>query len=282
MYVNSFKHKAYPTIIPTATDDDATLERKWREWVEHESFKRLAHHIFIHDTQASVLRSTNPLISHMELDLPTPFSRKLWDAKTAAQRRSIYLQEVPKRLLPVPSLAASLQNIPNLSHFPRHGDFRIAALASVHGISTMIAHGKQACHEPSGEWSALVMKIWQQELLQVLEQFEIVAVEPVQRLIPAVPLICQTVSLSLYLPLGILETFSGKDGEKRSFDVYQSFIQRISAGNLRQASWHAGQVLGIARSMPLGSLTDFCATCLYFSALALWSLGAILSSNSPA
>jgi hypothetical protein len=35
-----FKHEAYPTIIPTATDDDPTLERKWREWVEHESFKR--------------------------------------------------------------------------------------------------------------------------------------------------------------------------------------------------------------------------------------------------
>jgi hypothetical protein len=218
----------------------------------------------------------------MELDLPMPFSRKLWDAKTAAQWRSIYLQEVPKRISPVPSLATSLQNISNLSHFPRHGDFRIAALAGVHGISTMIAHCNQTRHGPSGEWSALVMKLWQQELLQVLEQFEIVAVEPLQRVIPAIPLIYQTVSLSLYLPLGILEAFSGKDDEKRSSDVYQSFIQRISAANLRQASWHAGQVLCIAKSMPLGSLTDFCATCLYFSALAVWSLGPILSSNSPA
>jgi hypothetical protein len=73
------------------------------------------------------------------------------------------------------------------------------------------------------------MKIWQPELLQVLEQFEIVAVGPLQRPIPAIPLIYQTISLSLYLPLGILETFSGKDGEKQSSDVYQSSIQRISA-----------------------------------------------------
>lgn len=123
------------------------------------------------------------------------------------------------------------------------------------------------------------MRIWQQELLQCLEQFEIVAVEPFQHLMPAIPLIYQAVSLSVYLPLGVLETFSGKDGEKPSSDVYHSFIQRISAANLRQASWH-GQVLRIARSMPVGSLTDFCATCLYFSALALWSLSAVLSSNS--
>ncbi|KAJ5372052.1 C6 and C2H2 transcription factor [Penicillium concentricum] len=277
-----FKYEAYSTIIPTVTDDDATLERKWREWVEHESFKRLAHHMFIHDAQASILRSINPLMSHMELDLPIPFSRKLWDAKTAAQWRSVYLQEVQKTISPMPSLATTLQNISCLSRFPRHGDFPLAALASVHGISTMIANCNQTRHGPSGQWSAMVMNLWQQELLQVLEQFEIVAVEPLQRLVPAIRLIYQTVSLSLYLPLGILETFSGKDGEKRSSDIYKSFIQPISAANMRQASWHAGQVLRIARSIPPGSLTDFCATCLYFSALALWSLSTIFSSNGLA
>ncbi|QQK41299.1 C6 and C2H2 transcription factor [Penicillium digitatum] len=274
-----FKHEAYPTIIPTPTDDDATLERKWREWVEHESFKRLVHHMFIHDAQASVMRSINSLISHMELDLPMPFSRKIWDAKTAAQWRSVYLQEVPKKTSPIPSLATSLQNISSLSRFPRHGDFRLAALAIVHGMSTMVSDCNQPRHGLSGQWSALVLNLWQQELLQVLEQFEIVAVEPLQRLTPAIPLIYQTVSLSLYLPLGILETFSGKDGEKRSSEIYQLFIRRISASNLRQASWHAGQVLRIARSMPSGSLTGFCATCVYFSALALWSLSTIISSS---
>ncbi|KGO71709.1 hypothetical protein PITC_027220 [Penicillium italicum] len=238
--------------------------------------------MFIHDAQASILRSINPLISHMELDLPMPFSRKLWDAKTAAQWRSIYFQEVPKTTSPMPSLASSLQNISSLSRFPRHGDFRLAALVCVHGISTMIADCNQTRVGLSGQWSALVMKLWQQELLQGLEQFEIVAAEPLQHLAPAIPLIYQTISLSLYLPLGILETFSGKDGEKRSSDVYQSFIQRISAENLRQASWHAGQVLRIARSMPPESLTDFSATCVYFSALALWSLSTIFSSNDLA
>jgi hypothetical protein len=123
------------------------------------------------------------------------------------------------------------------------------------------------------------MKLWQQELQQVLEKFEIVAVEPLRQSLPAIPLIYQTALLSLYLPLGILETFTGKDGEARSVDIYQSYIQHISPENLRQACWHAGQVLRLARSMPPGSLTAFCATCLYFAALALWSLSTMFSLN---
>ncbi|KAJ5653307.1 C6 and C2H2 transcription factor [Penicillium lividum] len=265
-----FKCESYPMIAPTMTDDEATLDRKWRQWVDQESLKRLAHHIFIHDVQASVLRSTNPLMSHIELDLSIPFSRKLWDAKTAAQWKSIYLQEVPKTMSAIPSLATTLQDISDLSRFPHHGDFRLAALAT---------DCNQIRRSPSGQWSTLAMKLWQQELQQALEKFEIVAVEPLQQSIPAIPLIYQTVSLSLYLPLGILETFTGKDGEARSVDIYQSYIRHISPENLRKASWHAGQVLRIARSMPPGSLTAFCATCLYFAALALWSLSTMFSLN---
>lgn len=240
-------------------------------------YHRLAHHMFIHDVQASVLRSTNPLMSYVELDLPLPFSRKLWDARTAAQWRSIYLQEVPKTSLSTPSLATSLQDISSLSRLPRHTDFQLAALASIHGISTMITDCGNTRRGPCGQWSALVMKVWQQELQQVLEQFDIIAVEPLHCMIPAIPLIYQTVSLSLYIPLGVLETFSGKEGEKRSSNIYKSFIQHISTANLRQASWHAGQVLRIARSMPPGSLTAFCAICLYYAALALWSFGTVFS-----
>jgi len=218
-------------------------------------------------------------MSHDELDLSIPFSRKLWDAKTAAQWKVIYLQEVPKTMPAIPSLATTLQDISDLSRFPRHGDLRLAALANLHGILTMVADCNKPRRSPSGQWSTLVMKLWQHELQQFLEKFEIVAVKPLQQSIPAIPLIYQTASLSLHLPLGILETFTGKDGEARSVDTYQSYIQQISPENLRKASWHAGQVLRIARCMPFGSLTAFCATCLYFAALALWSLSTVFSLN---
>lgn len=35
-----FKHEVYPIIAPSIADDKSTVDRKWRTWVEHESFKR--------------------------------------------------------------------------------------------------------------------------------------------------------------------------------------------------------------------------------------------------
>lgn len=238
---------------------------------------RLAHHIFIHDSQSSALRSTSPLISYTEFDLSLPFSRKLWDAKTAPQWKAIYLQEVPEISSSIMSLATLLQDISSLSHIERHADFELAALASIHGISNMISDCNRIFRGSSRQWSTVVANLWQQELGQLLEQFEFLAVEPSKNSTPAIPLIYQTVSLSLYLPLGVLESFSGKDGPARSSAMYESFIQHISPAHLRKASWHAGQVLRLAKSMPSGSLIASRGTCVYFSALALWSLGTVFS-----
>jgi hypothetical protein len=238
---------------------------------------RLAHYVFIHDAQASTLRSTTPLISHTEFDLPLPFSRKLWDAKTAAEWKTIYIQEVPQSPVTSVSLSTILQDITTLGCIPRHADFQLAALATIHGISNMIADCNRILRESARQWSIAIANLWQQELVQLLEQFQFLAVDPLKDSLPAMSLIFQTVSLSLYLPLGVLETFSGKDGEERSSAIYESLIQHISPTHLRKASWHAGQVLRIARSMPTGSLVASRAACVYFSALALWSLATVFS-----
>lgn len=243
---------------------------------------RLAHYVFIHDAQASAFRSTIPLISHTEFDLPLPFSRKLWNAKTAAEWKAVYIQEVPQRSSSSVSLANILQDITTLSSISRHADFQLAALATVNAISKMIADCNRILRDSARQWSTTVANLWQQELVQLLEQFQLLAVEPLNDSLPVMSLIFQTVSLSLYLPLGVLETFSGKDGEERSSAIYESLIQRISPTNLRKASWHAGQVLRIARSMPPGSLVASRAACVYFSALALWSLATVFSRKGMA
>lgn len=36
----AFNKSFYKRIIPSSDDDDATLEGKWRQWVEQESYKR--------------------------------------------------------------------------------------------------------------------------------------------------------------------------------------------------------------------------------------------------
>ncbi|KAJ5682429.1 C6 and C2H2 transcription factor RegA-like [Penicillium macrosclerotiorum] len=170
-----------------------------------------------------------------------------------------------------------MQDITTLGRIPRYADFQLAALATIHGISNMIADCNRILRGSTGQWTTVVTNLWQQELVQLLEQFQFLAVEPLWNSVPAISLIYQTVSLSLSLPLGVLETFSGKDGEERSSTIYESFIQHISPAHLRKASWHAGQILRIAKSLPPGSLIVFRAACVYYSALALWSLATVFS-----
>lgn len=143
----------------------------------------------------------------------------------------------------------------------------------------MITDCNQPLRGPSGQWREVVMKIWQQELQKVLEEFDIFAVEPLQEKTPAIALIYRMVSLSLYMPPEATKIFAGRDGQKRSTDTYQSVLQHISPANLRRAGWHAGQVLRIARSMPTSSFSTFCTTCLYLAALTSWTLSTLLSTR---
>jgi hypothetical protein len=252
---------------------------------------RLVYHLFVHVVQSSLRLSTQALISYGELELPFPCSRKLWEAKSATEWGYIYLQEFSHTPGSFPSLSNALRDTSTLGQVPRQIDFPLAAFISVHGMSVMVADYNRTRHSLRRPWTGLIFQSWQRELEQELDQFGIAVVETLNLSVPAVSLIHQSVCLSLYMPLGFLETYAGKQGDKRSTDVYEAFIQHINSTHLRQAAWHAGQIVRIAKAIPPSLLTDFCATCLYFAALALWtystvsaregSLAQELKSDSP-
>ncbi|KAE8375693.1 hypothetical protein BDV26DRAFT_283262 [Aspergillus bertholletiae] len=275
------RSEGYRTIIPMVVDDEETLTQKWHHWVESESHKRVVYHLFIHDVQSSFRLSTHALLSYGDLELPFPCSRKLWNAKTASEWGYIYLQEFPHAPATFPSLAGVLRDPSTLGLLPRQIDFPLAAFISVHGMSLMVADCNRTRHSLHRPWTGLLFQSWQRELEQELDQFNIAIVEPLHESVPAVSLIHQAACLSLYLPLGTLERYAGKEGEKRSADVYEVFIQHINANHLRQAAWHAGQILRIARCITPGRLTGFCATCLYFAALALWTYSTVTGLEGP-
>ncbi|OJJ85014.1 uncharacterized protein ASPGLDRAFT_73735 [Aspergillus glaucus CBS 516.65] len=262
-----FKGEAYSAVRPEEGDHSETLERKWHEWAEAESYKRLVYHMFIHNIQAYVSLSINPLISYVELDLPLPCHRKCWDAKSAAEWKSSYFENIRNTPEPLPSLSRSLQDMSTLSQTRSQLDFALTGFLSVHGIFTILR--------------GLVFQSWQHELQQILEELEMVIVEPLQSHVPELSLIYQAVSLSLYIPLGELEIFAGKDGLERSNDIHDEFIKHISPANLWQAIWHAGQVYHIVKLIPSRAVTGFYATCLYFAALALWMYSTVSTIRSP-
>ncbi|KAB8269737.1 hypothetical protein BDV30DRAFT_229551 [Aspergillus minisclerotigenes] len=274
------RSEGYPIISPSVVDDEETLNQKWHHWVESESHKRVVYHLFLHDVQSSFRLSTHALLSYGDLELPFPCSRKLWNAKSAAEWGYIYVQEFPHAVEAIPSLAGVLRDPSTLGLLPCQVDFPLAAFISVHGMSLMVADCNRTRHSLQRPWTGLLFQSWQRELEQELDQFNIAIVEPLHGSVPAVSLIHQAACLSLYLPLGKLERYAGKEGEKRSADVYELFIQHINPSHLRQAAWHAGQILRIARCIPPGLLTGFCATCLYFAALALWTYSTVTAPEA--
>ncbi|KAB8261866.1 hypothetical protein BDV32DRAFT_148188 [Aspergillus pseudonomiae] len=273
------RSEGYPILTPSVVDDEEMLNQKWHHWVESESYKRVVYHLFIHDVQSSFRLSTHALLSYGDLELPFPCSRRLWNAKTASEWGYVYLQEFPQIPDAFPSLAGVLRDPSTLGLLPRQIDFPLAAFISVHGMSLMVADCNRTRHSLHRPWTGLLFQSWQRELEQELDQFNIAIVEPLHESVPAVSLIHQAVCLSLYLPLGTLERYAGKEGEKRSVDVYEAFIQHVNPNHLRQAAWHAGQILRIARCIAPGLLTGFCATCLYFAALALWTYSTVTAPD---
>ncbi|RHZ51317.1 hypothetical protein CDV55_102435 [Aspergillus turcosus] len=270
-----FKKEKYSALMPPSTDDEETLNSHWRRWAESESFNRLIHHIFIHDSQASFLLSTNPLLSNAELTLPLPSSRNLWDARTAAEWKSLCLKEDFQSADSPLSLADILQGPPLLWQIPLQSDASLTALVYIHGISKMVADCNRNRYERCGAWSNPLFQLWQRELQDILERFGIEVLGTLRTQNSIMALIHQAISLSVYIPLGALEVLAGKDGEESAAHVRQTIVRSISPSHFRQAIWHAGQVLRISKTMASGSLIRFCATCLYFAALALWTYGTL-------
>ncbi|KAK3388990.1 hypothetical protein B0T20DRAFT_511002 [Sordaria brevicollis] len=92
-----------PSVLPQQSDSPEVLERKWRTFVNRESYKRLAIHMFIHDVQTSLTLQTMPLLSFTELCFSLPSSRDLWKAPTAKAWRDLnFMKRKPPADRPMP------------------------------------------------------------------------------------------------------------------------------------------------------------------------------------
>ncbi|KAL4992698.1 hypothetical protein BDW68DRAFT_193083 [Aspergillus falconensis] len=281
-----FRRSLYAPIIPSLEDTPSTLERKWRDWAEQESFKRLVHHLFLHDAQSSLMLNINPLISYADLELPLPMIRALWDANSAAEWRDIYIATSapgpsPERL---PSLVDTLRD---MSTYQGRIDHQLSAAVILHGLSALINEYhrlKFIAHGNSKHWNALVINSRQQELEQVLQHFRMISVDTSPTamsgpsLSPEISLLHEVISMFLFMSLEDLQLFAGKEDRNEARRVYNSALEWIGSVDSRKAIWHAGQAIRAARAMSMakeGSLTGFLAIGVYYASLAFWSYGVV-------
>ncbi|KAJ5094980.1 hypothetical protein N7532_007271 [Penicillium argentinense] len=275
-----FRRSVYPTIVLMAEDVGDALERKWYDWIEQESFKRLVYHVFLHDAQSAVTLNVNPLISYADLELPLPAARHLWEAKSAVEWKELYHAITPER---VPSLADLLRDMSQLSLAQDRIGTQMAALSLLHGLAGLINEYhrlKFISSSNSKHWHALVTNSRQQELDQALQHFRMVCSELRHQCRPEIILVCEVVSMLLHMSLEELQLFAGKEDKQEARRVYHSALEWITSSDSRRAIWHAGQIVRAARQMAPGSLTGFLAIGVYYASLAFWSYGVVSKAKN--
>ena len=278
-----FRRSKLHSTVPHASDDGEVLETKWLNWVEAESFKKLAFHLFINDAQVSMSLLVPPLISYAELSLELPESRALWLSKNAHDWKNLYMAKSSGERLPY--LAQCIYDITPLSKSQGHVDLQLSILIILYGIWTLIWEYRQlnsvgklqsADHRRSG---GLMPSSWHQELCQILYDFRMHASELENGMKPEAVLIQERSLMNLHVSFEDVQLFAGKEGEEEARRVYPLLRQWAETRESRQAVWHAGQVLRAAIECHPRQLRDFSAIALYHASLAFWAY-AVVSTPS--
>ncbi|RYP00598.1 hypothetical protein DL764_006472 [Monosporascus ibericus] len=261
---------------PVLQDTGNVLHRKWLEWVEQESIKRLVFHAFIYDAQVSMAMLTNPIISYSELAIPLPESRDLWMAEDAEKWKTLYLNR-PRSQNRQLSLLDFLQQPTEL---PESYDVHFCSLIILYGIWGMIWQHVQLAStlKRSGQINAFTA-FRHQELLQTLHNFRINIYGCQYPPCPETSLVLELLHMYLHIDIGEMQLFAGKEDIEDARRVLPSLQQWVDSPDSRHAVWHAGQALRAAKAFPPKQLCRFYAIAVYHAGLTLWVYGIISQSK---
>ncbi|OMP82922.1 hypothetical protein BK809_0001113 [Diplodia seriata] len=276
-----FNKSFYKRIVPLPSDDDATLEGKWRQWVEQESYKRLVYHLFEHDIEVAFTMSRNPLTSYAEFSVPFPAERDIWLAPSPSAWRAIHLS---KARAPDPiynSLKDMLMQPDRLNTLSGDADFTMSISIFVHGVGAMVwDYRKQASiTQDSPSHDDATTQLWLQSRRQDLYHLlQTTQTDHHKRASPAIlTLLSEFLQMYLHVSLDDVQRFAGKYGDDQARRACATFVERDWTGQraARHAVWHAGQVLRAARAVPPYQLRGADAIAVYYAALTLWVYGVL-------
>ncbi|USW57029.1 hypothetical protein Slin15195_G103480 [Septoria linicola] len=287
-----FRRSRIPADVPLPSDSREQLEHKWRQWVEAESFKRLAYHLFLHSVQVSVAFQTPPLLSYSEITLDLPAPAALWRARNAEEWRD---QFHGHRLAGVqlPTFVSSMCDAQIMGSVRDKIDLELTlylVLMSHWCLAwevTQLSSANKAQASADLHWAGTSLAASKvQELRRLLDSFY-VAIEDWRVFVPKeVHMVSQLLRMNLCVAFEDLQLLAGKEDEDEARRVLPALKHWFRSPECRQAMWHAGQVLRAARR-PAGLspnassvaipdtpwLRNFNAVALYHAGLAFWVYG---------
>jgi hypothetical protein len=266
-----FRWSTWKEIPPSPEDSGQPLENKWLEWVQQESFLRCVHRAFELDRQSSMALLKPPLISYSEMQLPSPNSDNLWQAKSAAAWKSVYLNTAlrnAKRPSPIECFL-------DLDQLAQHEHASPTYLYMMWGT---IWEYRQMCaltaRSETKSNNSLILSSRYQELTNQLENFR-VSSPPMSK---AVEITLELMLVHLNAPLDDVQVFVGIEGQEEARAAYPGLREWTKSVAARQALWHAGQILRAAALLPKALVCNFNAVAVYHAGIILWGYGFIKRS----
>lgn len=233
-----------------------------------------------------------PNCSLTELSCPLPAARDLWLAPDAASWKEAFLGK-PPRLVDqggiIPSWATIMEDGSLLEELQPHYDTSLIAHVVVHGFWTQIWAYHESIrffrHKKDRASQARTM-LWlscqHQDLAQCLTaaKRDLVkyALHPAQ-----LGMIAEFSLMALAVSPRELQRFAGRLGEEEeeeAEETHKTLQQWMTGPEFRAAVWHAGQILRLARSLPLTQLREFQAIALYQASLTLWVYGLLSEAQA--
>ncbi|KAF5232144.1 hypothetical protein FANTH_13141 [Fusarium anthophilum] len=263
-----FFRLAYPGgASPLPGDSDVILREKWHSWLDYESRKRLVLHLLILSTQYSMAFLTQPPLTHAEIHASLPVARKLWDAPTADAWREAYtnLDCSPSKLL----LHTCIGDLHNILTLGNTVDAGYTALAVLSGLWWSAWQYKERL-KVQGKHSFSTQALYQ-EARESLESFAVIHTRALGPMKPSLLVLHERQLMYLDVSLDDLQLLGGKEGEREALYVLPRLREWAESRSCRQAMWHAGQILRVARQSDQGSLCESTVIALYHASLIFWS-----------
>lgn len=234
------------------------------------------HHTSIGDAMNSLLFLAPPLITYSEVVLPIPDSQQLWSVTNASDWKYLYLSQMPATPDRLPSLHDCMMDITNVPKYGHLLNERFMIMGIIGNIWRKVWEYRQDCtlikskQQPS---SNSVVK--ENDVLQLIRNIRFGEDLSKPNNITSL-LFLEIVTMHVHTSLDDVQLFTGLEGVDEARRIYPELVTWSQTSSARQAIWHAGQVLRIAKNGPKSTLIAISAVAVYQAALAFWTYGLML------
>ncbi|EFW99680.1 c6 zinc finger domain containing protein [Grosmannia clavigera kw1407] len=269
--------------LPLDSDPSEVVEEKWQQFITHESYKRLALHVFTHDVQTSIILQKNPLITFNELSFRLPASRDLWSAPTADAWRQLCLSKSKQSPSgPIPRVFEVMHNLGVLDELWQCIDVDLCYWILLHGFWGQIHAYREsirfyATASTDEGMHCLWLKSQHQELYHGLCAFSsAITTADLQNHNANLSFILDLFLMVLHVSLSELQLFAGMAGEEEAHRAAAMLEHSwVNTAEARHAVWYAGQVFLRATRLSPANLDGFNAIAVYLASLTLWAYGTL-------